>query len=139
MLFQDVVRCDYFKEIQRITTSLKGCFADVPEKLLEIHQIEKVAERNRIALNVINQLGASDPSLRVSLELMHHPHFAVVVVKRLWFIVLKIGIGIEVSFGSWVARYWRVIVVLVFQMRLHLFCFFSHMSKFCLGCNFLIL
>jgi N-alpha-acetyltransferase 35, NatC auxiliary subunit len=82
ILFQDVVRCDYFKEIQRITTSLKGSFADAPEKLLEIRKIEQVAERNRIAANVINQLGASDPSLRVSLELTHHPHFAVVVVRR---------------------------------------------------------
>ncbi|KAJ4792597.1 hypothetical protein LUZ62_043843 [Rhynchospora pubera] len=78
----DVVRCDYFKEIQRITTSLKGSFAEVPEKLSEIRQIEQVAERNRIALNIINQLGASDTSLRVSFELTHHPYFAVVVVKR---------------------------------------------------------
>ncbi|KAJ3695497.1 hypothetical protein LUZ60_000874 [Juncus effusus] len=78
----EVVQYDYFREIQRISVSLKGSFAGQPEKLSELRQIEQVAERNRIALNVINQLGAGNPSFRVSLDLSHHPYFAVLLVKR---------------------------------------------------------
>ncbi|THU69722.1 hypothetical protein C4D60_Mb08t17390 [Musa balbisiana] len=77
-----VVKHNYFREAQRITSSLKGSFAGDPNRMLELQQLEQVAEHNRIALNVINQVGADDPSLRVSFEFTHHPHFAIAVVKR---------------------------------------------------------
>ncbi|CAL9147358.1 unnamed protein product [Musa hybrid cultivar] len=77
-----VVKHNYFREAQRITSSLKGSFAGDPNRMLELQQLEQVAEHNRIALNVINQVGADDPSLRVSFEFSHHPHFAMAVVKR---------------------------------------------------------
>ncbi|XP_064935527.1 uncharacterized protein LOC135587730 isoform X1 [Musa acuminata AAA Group] len=76
-----VVKHNYFREAQRITSSLKGSFAGDPNRMLELQQLEQVAEHNRIALNVINQVGADDPSLRVSFEFTHHPHFAMAVVK----------------------------------------------------------
>ncbi|KAJ6831291.1 N-alpha-acetyltransferase 35, NatC auxiliary subunit [Iris pallida] len=73
---------NYFREAQRITTSLRGSFSGEPDKLLELRQIEQVAEHNRIALSVINRVGANDPSIRISFEFTHHPVFAVAVVKR---------------------------------------------------------
>ena len=78
----DVMKYNFFKEIQKIIPSLRGSFASEPEKLAELRQIEQVAEHNRIALNIISQVGAGDPLLRVSFEFMYHPHFAVAVVKR---------------------------------------------------------
>ncbi|KAG8060622.1 hypothetical protein GUJ93_ZPchr0002g24536 [Zizania palustris] len=78
----DVMKYNFFKEVQKIIPSLRGSFASEPEKLAEIRQIEQVAEHNRIALNIISQVGAGDPSLRVSFEFTHHRHFAVAVVKR---------------------------------------------------------
>ncbi|XP_066332752.1 uncharacterized protein [Miscanthus floridulus] len=78
----DLVKYNFFKEIQKIVPSLRGSFASEPEKLAEVRRIEQVAEHNRIALNIINQVGAGEPSLRVSFEFTHHPHFAVAVVKR---------------------------------------------------------
>lgn len=78
----DLTKYNFFKEIHKITPSLRGSFASEPEKLAEIRQIEQVAEHNRIALNIISQVGAGDPSLRVSFEFTHHPHFAVAVVRR---------------------------------------------------------
>ncbi|KAG8072796.1 hypothetical protein GUJ93_ZPchr0006g46170 [Zizania palustris] len=77
----DVMKCNFFNEVQKIIPSLRGRFASEPEKLAEIHQLEQVAEHNRIALNIISQVGAGDPSLRVSFEFTHHRHFAVAVVK----------------------------------------------------------
>ncbi|OEL26882.1 N-alpha-acetyltransferase 35, NatC auxiliary subunit [Dichanthelium oligosanthes] len=78
----DLVKYNFFKEIQKIIPSLRGSFASEPEKLAELRRIEQVAEHNRIALNIISQVGPNDPSLRVSFEFTHHPHFAVAVVKR---------------------------------------------------------
>ncbi|KAL6635301.1 hypothetical protein ACP70R_027972 [Stipagrostis hirtigluma subsp. patula] len=78
----DLVKYNFFKEIQKIIPSLKGSFASEPDKLAELRRIEQVAEHNRIALNIISQIGAGDQSLRVSFEFSHHPHFAVAVVKR---------------------------------------------------------
>ncbi|OAY66784.1 N-alpha-acetyltransferase 35, NatC auxiliary subunit [Ananas comosus] len=78
----DVVKHNYFREAQRIAASLKGSFSADPERLAELRLIEQVAEHNRIALNVINQVGAGDPTLRVPLEFTHHNHFVVAVVKR---------------------------------------------------------
>lgn len=82
LYFQSIVKDNYFKEAQRIITSLRGSFASNPGKLIELQQLEQVAEHNRVALNVINQIGAHDPSLRVSFEFIHHPHFAIAVIKR---------------------------------------------------------
>ncbi|CAN6252916.1 unnamed protein product [Urochloa humidicola] len=78
----DLVKYNFFKEIQKIIPSLRGSFASEPEKLAELRRIEQVAEHNRIALNIVSQVGPGDPSLRVSFEFTHHPHFAVAVVKR---------------------------------------------------------
>lgn len=78
----NVLKHNYFREVQRIITSLRGSFAGVPDRLLELHQLEQVVERNRIALSVIDQVGASDASLKISFEFPHHPFFAVAVVKR---------------------------------------------------------
>ncbi|XP_062221658.1 uncharacterized protein LOC133920994 isoform X2 [Phragmites australis] len=78
----DLVKYNFFKEIQKIIPSLRGSFASEPEKLAELRRIEQVAEHNRVALNIVSQIGAADPSLRVSFEFTHHPHFAVAVVKR---------------------------------------------------------
>ncbi|TVU27867.1 hypothetical protein EJB05_19368, partial [Eragrostis curvula] len=78
----DLVKYNFFKETQKIIPSLRGSFANEPEKLAELRRIEQVAEHNRIALNIINQVGAGDPSLKVSFEFTHHPHFAVAIVKR---------------------------------------------------------
>jgi N-alpha-acetyltransferase 35, NatC auxiliary subunit len=79
---QDLVKYNFFKEAQKIIPSLRGSFASETEKLAELRRIEQVAEHNRIALNIISQVGAGDPSLRVLFEFTHHPHFAVAVVKR---------------------------------------------------------
>ncbi|BAS81437.1 Os02g0803250 [Oryza sativa Japonica Group] len=54
----DLTKYNFFKEIHKITPSLRGSFASEPEKLAEIRQIEQVAEHNRIALNIISQVGA---------------------------------------------------------------------------------
>uniref|UniRef100_A0A1D1ZAE2 N-alpha-acetyltransferase 35, NatC auxiliary subunit n=1 Tax=Anthurium amnicola TaxID=1678845 RepID=A0A1D1ZAE2_9ARAE len=77
-----IARYHYFMDAQKIAVTLRGSFSGEPDKLAELRQIEQVAEHNRIALNVINQVGASEPSLRVTFEFSHHPCFAVAVVKR---------------------------------------------------------
>jgi N-alpha-acetyltransferase 35, NatC auxiliary subunit len=79
---QDLVKYNFFKEAQKIIPSLKGSFASEPEKLVELRRIEQVAEHNMIALNIISQVGAGDPPLRVSFKFTHHANFAVAVVKR---------------------------------------------------------
>ncbi|PKA48850.1 hypothetical protein AXF42_Ash016366 [Apostasia shenzhenica] len=79
---ESVVEHNFFREAQRIITSLRGSFSGDTDRLLELRQLEQVAERNRIALNVINQIGASDRSIKVSFEFPHHPFFAVAMVKR---------------------------------------------------------
>ncbi|XP_058115623.1 uncharacterized protein LOC131258366 isoform X2 [Magnolia sinica] len=77
-----VIKYNYFGDAQRISKDLRSSFSSDPERLAELRQIEQVAEHNRIALNVIHQAGAHDPSLKVSFEFSHHPCFAVAVVKR---------------------------------------------------------
>ncbi|KAJ8450673.1 hypothetical protein Cgig2_021145 [Carnegiea gigantea] len=59
-------------------------FGNDPNKLAELRCIEQIAERNSIALNVINRIGAVDPALKISFEFSYHPYFAVAVVKRSW-------------------------------------------------------
>ncbi|KAL0922272.1 hypothetical protein M5K25_006245 [Dendrobium thyrsiflorum] len=78
----NVVKHNYFREVQRILASLRGSFSGDSNKLLELHQLEQVVEHNRIALSVIDKVGASDPSLEIRFEFQHHPFFPVAVVKR---------------------------------------------------------
>ncbi|XP_071724415.1 uncharacterized protein [Rutidosis leptorrhynchoides] len=80
--FDTLVMCNYFKEAQRIAKELRSSFSNDTTKLSELKQIEQVAEHNGIALNLISRLGSLDPSLKVSFEFNHHPHFATAVVKR---------------------------------------------------------
>ncbi|KAI3771731.1 hypothetical protein L6452_02898 [Arctium lappa] len=80
--FDSLVMCNYFKEAQRIAKELRSSFSNDANKLTEVRHIEQVAEHNGIALNLVSQLGSLDPSLKVSFEFNHHPHFATAVVKR---------------------------------------------------------
>ncbi|XP_042456501.1 N-alpha-acetyltransferase 35, NatC auxiliary subunit-like isoform X1 [Zingiber officinale] len=77
-----IIKDNCFREAQKIITSLRGSYAGNSDKLIELQQLEQVAERNRVALSVIDQIGARDPSLTVSFEFTHHPHFAIAVIKR---------------------------------------------------------
>lgn len=123
-LSQDLVKYNFFKEIQKIVPSLRGSFASEPEKLAEVRRIEQVAEHNRIALNIINQVGAGEPSLRVSFEFTHHPHFAVAVVKRSWF-----KFGIMCQFFTPL-----ILIVIAENSRLrvaHMFIGFSERNTMC--------
>ncbi|KAJ7553971.1 hypothetical protein O6H91_06G120600 [Diphasiastrum complanatum] len=51
------------------------------QKLLEIRQMEQVALRNRLALQIALQAGSGE-TLKVSFEFSQHPCFAVAVVKK---------------------------------------------------------
>lgn len=79
---QTLVKYNYFRDAQRIAKELRSSFSSDPDRLAELKQLEQVAEYNWVALNVIGQVGANDPSLKVSFEFNHHPCFAVAVVKR---------------------------------------------------------
>ncbi|GJX16317.1 N-alpha-acetyltransferase 35, NatC auxiliary subunit isoform X1 [Tanacetum coccineum] len=80
--FDTLIMCNYFKEAQRIAKDLRSSFSNDTNKLTELRHIEQVAEHNGIAFNLISRLGSLDPSLKVSFEFNHHPHFATAVVKR---------------------------------------------------------
>ncbi|XP_010241586.1 PREDICTED: N-alpha-acetyltransferase 35, NatC auxiliary subunit isoform X2 [Nelumbo nucifera] len=80
--FSTLVRYNYFKDAQRIAKELRSSFSSDSDRLVELRQIEQVAEHNWIALNVICQAGAEDPSLKISFEFSHHPCFAIATVKR---------------------------------------------------------
>ncbi|KAL3622966.1 hypothetical protein CASFOL_031782 [Castilleja foliolosa] len=71
-----------FKDAQKIAKELRGNFANDPDRLAELRRIEQVTEHNSVALNLICQLGTLEPSLKISFEFIHHPHFAVAAVKR---------------------------------------------------------
>lgn len=73
---------NYFKDAQKIAKEIKSSFSNDPDRLAELRKLELVAEHNSVALNVICQVGALDPSLKVSLEFIHHPCFATAIVKR---------------------------------------------------------
>ncbi|XP_021741786.1 N-alpha-acetyltransferase 35, NatC auxiliary subunit-like isoform X1 [Chenopodium quinoa] len=77
-----LVTYNHFKDAQKIVKELKKSFANDPDKMAELRSIEQVTERNNIALNVINRVGALDSTLKISLEFTYHPIFAVAVVKR---------------------------------------------------------
>lgn len=73
---------DYFEAAQKDLKKLRHCFPKDSERLHEIQQLEHVAEKNRIALNVIHFAGQASCFPRVSFEFSHHPLFAVAVIKR---------------------------------------------------------
>ncbi|XP_074281144.1 uncharacterized protein LOC141606055 isoform X2 [Silene latifolia] len=77
-----LVMYNHFKDAQRIVKELKKVFVNDLNKLAELRCIEQVAERNSIALNVINCVGGRDATLKISLDFSYHPNFAVLVVKR---------------------------------------------------------
>ncbi|KAH9612986.1 hypothetical protein KSS87_022914, partial [Heliosperma pusillum] len=77
-----LVMYNHFKDAQRIVKELKKVFVNDPNKMAEIRCVEQVAERNSIALNVINCVGGRDATLKISLDFSYHPNFAVLVVKR---------------------------------------------------------
>ncbi|XP_078437629.1 MAK10 homolog isoform X2 [Wolffia australiana] len=72
----------YFVDVQKIVAVLKAKLGEGASKFAELQQIEQVAEHNRIALGIIDKLGPSDPSLRVTLEFDCHPCFGVATIKR---------------------------------------------------------
>ncbi|KAL9151270.1 hypothetical protein ABFS82_11G042300 [Erythranthe guttata] len=71
-----------FKDAQKIAKGLHGNFANDPDRMVELRRIEQVAEHNAVALNLVCRLGTLEPSLKISFEFVHHPHFAVASVKR---------------------------------------------------------
>ncbi|KAF5202674.1 Mak10-like protein [Thalictrum thalictroides] len=80
--FSTLVKYNHFKDAQRIAKELRSSFFDDPNKLAELRQIEQIAEHNRVALNIISQVGSKDSSLKVTFEFSYHPCYAVAVVKR---------------------------------------------------------
>lgn len=71
-----------FKDAKKIAKELQANFAGDPERMAELRRLQQVAEHNDVALNLLRRLGTLDPSLRISFEFIHHPHFAVASVKR---------------------------------------------------------
>ncbi|KAG8367445.1 hypothetical protein BUALT_Bualt16G0072900 [Buddleja alternifolia] len=71
-----------FKDAQRIAKELRANFANDPDRIAELRRIEQVAEHNCVALNLVSRLGTLEPSLKISFEFSHHPHFASAAVKR---------------------------------------------------------
>ncbi|KAK4431770.1 N-alpha-acetyltransferase 35, NatC auxiliary subunit [Sesamum alatum] len=80
--FSTLPEYNCFKDAQRIAKELRGNFANDPDRMAELRRIEQVAEHNCIALNLLCRLGTLEPSLKISFEFIHHPHFAVAAVKR---------------------------------------------------------
>ncbi|XP_051152519.1 uncharacterized protein LOC127266347 isoform X2 [Andrographis paniculata] len=80
--FSTLSMYDCFKDAQRIAKDLRGNFSSDPGRIEELRRIEQVAEHNAVALNLLSRLGALEPSLKTSFEFIHHPHFALAVVKR---------------------------------------------------------
>ncbi|XP_047942690.1 N-alpha-acetyltransferase 35, NatC auxiliary subunit-like [Salvia hispanica] len=80
--FSTVSMHNCFKDAQKIAKDLRGGFANDPDRLAELRQIEQVAEHNHVALNLLCRLGSLEPSLKISFDFIHHPHFATASVKR---------------------------------------------------------
>ncbi|KAL1554833.1 N-alpha-acetyltransferase 35, NatC auxiliary subunit-like [Salvia divinorum] len=80
--FATVSMHNCFKDAQKITKDLRGGFANDPDRLAELRQIEQVAEHNHVALNLLCRLGSLEPSLKISFDFIHHPHFVTASVKR---------------------------------------------------------
>lgn len=81
-MIQDARNYHYFLDAQKFVAALRVRLGSEGGRLAELQQIEQVAEHNRIALSVIDRVGPSDPSLRVTLEFDRHPCFAVAAIKR---------------------------------------------------------
>lgn len=84
LIWQTLAVHNCFKDAQRIAKELHGSFSNDPDKIVELRRIEQVAEHNSVALNLLCRLGTLEPSLKISFEFIHHPHFAVASVKRSW-------------------------------------------------------
>ncbi|XP_011078412.1 N-alpha-acetyltransferase 35, NatC auxiliary subunit isoform X2 [Sesamum indicum] len=80
--FSTLSEYNCFKDAQRMAKELRGNFANDPDRMAELRRIEQVAEHNCVALNLLCRLGTLEPSLKISFEFIHHPHFAVAAVKR---------------------------------------------------------
>ncbi|KAL9255140.1 N-alpha-acetyltransferase 35, NatC auxiliary subunit-like protein [Drosera capensis] len=77
-----VITSNHFKDAQRIVVELNNSFANGPDRMSELRQIELIAECKSMALNIIGRVGSVDPTLKVSFEFMLHPASAVAIVKR---------------------------------------------------------
>ncbi|KAL0427183.1 UNVERIFIED_CONTAM: hypothetical protein Slati_2893100 [Sesamum latifolium] len=80
--FSTLSEYNCFKDAHRMAKELRGNFANDPDRMAELRRIEQVAEHNCVALNLLCRLGTLEPSLKISFEFIHHPHFAVAAVKR---------------------------------------------------------
>ncbi|KAF9624998.1 hypothetical protein IFM89_016930 [Coptis chinensis] len=80
--FSTLLKYNHFRDAQRIAKELRSSFSNDSDRLAELRQIEQIAEHNHVALNVLCQFGRNDAALMVSFEFIHHPCFAVAVVKR---------------------------------------------------------
>ncbi|XP_073150287.1 uncharacterized protein [Henckelia pumila] len=80
--FSTLAMHNCFKDAQKIAKELQANFAGDPERMAELRRLQQVAEHNDVALSLLCRLGTLDPSLRISFEFIHHPHFAVASVKR---------------------------------------------------------
>ncbi|KAK4759936.1 hypothetical protein SAY87_023067 [Trapa incisa] len=81
--FSTLAMYNHFKDAQRIAKEVKSSFSGERERLSELRMIEQVAEHNSIAMTLLCRVGGSlDPSLNLSFEFSHHPHFATAVVRR---------------------------------------------------------
>ncbi|KAL0315558.1 UNVERIFIED_CONTAM: hypothetical protein Sradi_5434000 [Sesamum radiatum] len=80
--FSTLSEYNCFKDAQRMAKELRSNFANDPDRMAELRRIEQVAEHNCVALNLLCRLGTLEPSLKISFEFIHHPHFAVAAVKR---------------------------------------------------------
>lgn len=80
---------DHFMALQRHVQELTQAVAKASkielvskaQRAVEVRQLEQVATRNRVALQIAHQAGPGD-NLRVSFEFSQHPCFAVAVVKK---------------------------------------------------------
>ncbi|KZV30084.1 N-alpha-acetyltransferase 35, NatC auxiliary subunit-like [Dorcoceras hygrometricum] len=82
VFFSSLAMHNCFKEAHKIAKELQANFAGDPERVTELRRLQQVAEHNDVALNLLRRLGTLEPSLRISFEFVHHPHFAVASVKR---------------------------------------------------------
>ncbi|KAG6549103.1 hypothetical protein Mapa_009329 [Marchantia paleacea] len=83
------VAYDHFMSVQQHIQELTQAVSKAPkmesvskaQRVVDIRQMEQVAMRNRIALQIAHQAGPGD-NLRVTFEFSLHPCFAVAVVKK---------------------------------------------------------
>ena len=80
--FQTQMQFDYFEDVQKDLNKLRHYFPKGSTEEHEIQQLEHMAKKNRITLNVIRFTGQGVNFSRVSFEFSHHPLFAIAVIKR---------------------------------------------------------